>query len=77
MCAPSRFPPWVIIVPTSDNKFSTAIGPQAFPCVVFILSPNGRISLNENPIPPPNFYIIACSDAAVIIPCMLSSISST
>ena len=66
--APSLLPPWVTKVDTEDKCFSTAIGPQALPWVVAIGVPVGLISDKENPVPPPNFWTIAASCAAFIIP---------
>ena len=51
----------------------TAMGPQASPCVVAILSRFGLSLEKPNPIPPPHFSIIAASEAT----CMIESISSS
>ena len=72
MFAPSRFPPWVTSVDTEDRCRRTAIGPQALPWVDWIGVPFDLISVSAKPVPPPNFWTIAASCAASMIPSMLS-----
>ena len=73
MCAPSLKAPWVSVAPTDEYSFITAIGPQAWPCVVLITSFRGRSFEKPKPIPPPHFSIIAASCATSMIDPMLSS----
>ncbi len=77
MFAPSRFPPWVTSVDSEDRCRRTAIGPQALPWVDWIGVPFDLISVSAKPVPPPNFWTIAASCAAFMIPSMLSRRGST
>ena len=53
------------------------MGPQALPWVVAIPAPFGLSSDSAKPVPPPNFWTIAASCAAPMIPSILSRRGST
>ena len=73
MLAPSRLPPWVIIVETLERWRRTAMGPQALPWVDEMWAPFWRRLDRGTPVPPPNFCTMAMSDAVFMMADMLSS----
>ena len=59
MLAPRRLPPWTITPVAASKMPMNETGPEASPLVVFTRSPLGRRCEKLNPVPPPDWWILA------------------
>ena len=60
MLAPRRVPPCLMTSVAMLKIRMNDTGPEAMPCVEATRSSCGRSRLNENPVPPPDWWISAC-----------------
>ncbi len=59
MFAPRRFPPCLMISVLALYTDMNPTGPVATPLVLFTMLPLGRNRENENPVPPPDWWMRA------------------
>src|SRR6266446_7957569 len=68
MLAPRRVPPCLIELVAASKTFKKLTGPLASPWVVETIDPLDRRREKENPVPPPDWWIIAAFLIASKIP---------
>ena len=77
MLAPRRVPPCLTASVAWLNTRMNETGPDETPCVERTWSPAGRRREKENPVPPPDLWMMAVSRTAPKIESMESAIGRT